>query len=160
MLRDKIYAENKGVVIPVPVRWLASPYSIRERRQRGEISMSSVVFVVKWDKVVGRPVEEGIKVAGVWYTVEPFTNVGPDSRRDHCCGWGHIESNCSANPTCGYSSGPHRTRTFKCIAMRCIAKPGSLCGHTQEKCPNCNGNHIMLSNRCATKAEGTRDRKA
>jgi hypothetical protein len=30
---------------------------------------------------------------------------------------------------------------------------GSLCGHTQEKCPNYKGNHIAFSSRCALKTE-------
>jgi hypothetical protein len=37
------------------------------------------------------------------------------------------------------------------------AKLGSLCGHTQEKCPNCKGNDIAFSGRCAKKMEATRE---
>jgi len=92
MMRDEIHDENNGVMIPVQVRWLANPHSIRERRQRGEISASSVVFVVKRNKVARKPVKDGIKAAGEWSRVEPFANIGPDSRCEHCCGWGHIES--------------------------------------------------------------------
>jgi hypothetical protein len=33
------------------------------------------------------------------------------------------------------------------------AKQGALCGHTQEKYPNCKGNHIAFSSRCAKKTE-------
>jgi hypothetical protein len=66
-MRDEIHAENEGVVIPVQVRWLANPHSIRDRRQRGEISASSVVFVVKGDKVARRLIKDDIKAAGVWY---------------------------------------------------------------------------------------------
>ena len=35
-------------------------------------------------------------------------------------------------------------------------KPVSLCGHTLEKCPNCNGNHIVFSNRCTKKTEAAK----
>ena len=38
----------------------------------------------------------------------------------------------------------------------CTAKQGSHCGHTLEKCPNCNGNHIAFSIRCAKKPEAAR----
>jgi len=31
MMRDEIHVENEGVVIPVQVRWLANPHSIRDR---------------------------------------------------------------------------------------------------------------------------------
>jgi len=82
----EIHGENERVVIPVQVRWLANPHSIRERRQSGEFSAWSVVFVVKGNLVARKLVKEGIEAAGVWYRVEPFTNTGPDSRREHCCG--------------------------------------------------------------------------
>jgi hypothetical protein len=155
-MRDEIHAENEGVTVPVQVRWLASPHSIEERRQKGEISASSVVFVVKGSKVVRRLVKEGIKVAGVWYRVEPFTHSGPEGRGEHGCRWGHIESKCSGKPGCGYCSGPHRTSDHKCNVVGCTAKQGALCGHTQEKCPNCRGNHIAFSSRCTKKTEVTR----
>ena len=38
----------------------------------------------------------------------------------------------------------------------CTAKQGSLCSLTLEKCPNCKGNHIAFSNRCAKKAKAAR----
>jgi len=68
----------------------------------GENSALSVVFVVKGSKVVRRLVKEGIKAAGVWYRVEPFTSAGPDSRCVHSCGWAHIGSKCSGKPACVY----------------------------------------------------------
>jgi hypothetical protein len=43
-MQDEIHAENEEVVIPIQVRWLVNPDSIREKRQRGEISVSSVVL--------------------------------------------------------------------------------------------------------------------
>jgi len=156
-MQDKIHAETEGVVIPIQVRWLANPHSIRERRQRGEISALSVVFIVKGNKAAHKLVKEGIKAAGVWYRVKPFTNIGPESRCAHCCSWGHTESKCSGNPVCGDCSGPHRTSDHKCNVVGCTANQGSLCGHTQEKCPNCEGSHIAFSSGCAKKAEATRE---
>jgi len=56
-------------------------------------------------------------------------------------------------PKCGYCSGNHSTNDHKCNAVGCTAMQGSLCGHTLEKCPNCKGNHIAFSSRCAKKSE-------
>jgi hypothetical protein len=154
---DKIHVEDEGVEIHVQVRWLANPYSIRDRRQKGKISASSVAFVVKGDKLAWRLIKEGIKGVGVWYRVKPFMNVGPDSRSEHWCGWGHIEIECSGKRAYGYCSGPHRTSTHKCNVVGCSAQQGSLCGHTQEKCPNCKGNYITFSSRCAKKGEAARE---
>jgi len=63
---------------------------------------------------------------------------------------------CSSKPKCGYCSGHHRTSDHKCNVVGCIAKQGSLCGHTLEKCPNCKGNHIAFSSRCVKKREATK----
>jgi len=154
-MRDRILAEKEGVVIPFQVRWLANPHSIRERRQRGELSALSDVIELKGHPVAQRLVFEGINAAGVWYRVEPFTNVGPDSWCEDCWSWGHIESECRGIPACVYWSGPQRTSTDRCNVVGCSAKQGSLCGHTQEKRPNCKGKHIALSSRCAKRAEAT-----
>jgi hypothetical protein len=37
-----------------------------------------------------------------------------------------------------------------------MAKQGSLCGHTLENCPNCKGNYIAFSSRCAKKSEAAK----
>ena len=84
-----------------------------------------------------------------------YTNEGPDSRCELCCGWGHIENKCGSKPKCGYCSGHHQTSDHKSNVVGCTAKLGSLCGHTLEKCPNCNGNHIAFSSRCVKKPEAT-----
>jgi len=155
-MREEFEVENEGIKVPTQVRWLANPHTIRESRQNGEIAASSVVFVVKGSNEAQVLVKKGIKAAGVWYRVEAYTNEGPDSRCELCCGWGHIENKCSNKPTCGDCSGHHRTSDHKCNVVGCTAKQGSLCGHTLERCPNCKGKHIAFSNRCTKKAEATR----
>jgi hypothetical protein len=155
-MREEFEAENAGIKVPTQVRWLVNPCTIRERRQNGEITASSVVFVVKGSKAAQCLVKKGIKAPGVWYRVEAYMNEDPDSRCELCCGWGHIENNCGNKPTCSYCSGHHRTSDHKCNMVGCAAKPRSLCSHTLEKCPNCIGTHIAFSNRCMKKAEATR----
>jgi len=155
-MREELEAENKGIGIPTQVRWLANPRTSRERRQNGQIPASSVVFVVKGSRLAQSLIKKGIKAAGVWYRVEAFTNAGPDSRCELCCGWGHIENKCGNMPKCGYCSGKHRTSDHKCNVVGCMAKQGSLCGHTQEKCPNCKGHHIAFSSRCAKRSEAAK----
>jgi hypothetical protein len=154
-MREECEAENEGIVIPTQVTCLANPRTIRERRQNGEITAPSVVFIVKGSKVEHTLVKKGIKAAEVWYQVETYTNEGPDSRCELCCGWGHIENKCSSKPKSSCCSGHHRTGDHKCIVGGCTAKQGSLCGHTLEKCPNYKRSHIAFSSRCTTKREDT-----
>ena len=155
-MREEFEAENEGVMIPTQVRWLVNPRTTRERRQNSVITASSVVFVVKGSKVAQNLIKKGIKAAGVWHRVEAFMNAGPDSRCDLCCGWGDTENKSGKKPKCGYCSGNHWTTDHKCNVVGCTAKQGSVCGHTLEKCPNCKGNHIAFSTRCAKKSEAAR----
>lgn len=91
-------------------------------------------------------------------SVVPFINMGLDSRWELCWGWGHIASQCSNLPMCGYCSGPHRTRDHKYNGMGCNAKQDTLCGHTgtPEKCHNCKGNQIAFNSRCAKMTEAAK----
>jgi len=153
-MREEIQAENEGVAIPAQVRWLLNPRIIREREQRGEIKASSVVFIVRGKKVAQRLVNKGVIAAGVQYKVEPYMNVGPDSLCELCHGWGHIESKCSHHqPKCSYCAGPHRSSEHRCNVVGCASKQGAACSHTQERWPNCKGNHIAFSGKCTKKIE-------
>jgi hypothetical protein len=64
-MREEIQPENEGVAIPAQVRWLSNPRSIREREQRGEITASLVVIIVRGKKVAQRLVNNGVINVGV-----------------------------------------------------------------------------------------------
>jgi hypothetical protein len=155
-MRSQCERENEGIVICTQVWWLANPLTIRERMQKEEIAALLVVFIVQGRKVPQSLVKYSIKAAVVWYRVKTYTNEGPDTRCELCCGWGHIENKWGSKPKCGYSSGHHWTSDHKCNEVWCTAMQGSLCGHTLEKCPNCKGNHVTFSSRCAKKREATK----
>jgi len=154
-LSEKFERENELVAIPTQVWWLVNIQAIRVRRQNQEIAASSVVFVVTVSKVANGLYRRGIKAVGVWYPVEACPKVPPDRGCELSGGWGQIESMCGSKPTSGNCPGHHRTSNHKCNLVGCSMKQGALCGHTLEKCPNCKGNHIAFSNRCAEKTEAT-----
>jgi len=114
------------------------------------------VFLLKESGLRQGLLKKGIKSAGLWYRVEAFTNAGPDSRCELCCGWGHLENKCGNKHKCGYCSGNHRTNDHKCNVVGSTVKQGALCGHTLEKCANCEGNHIVFSSWCAKMCEAAR----
>lgn len=76
-MRQENLAENEGVTIPVLVRWLSNPQTIRESTQRREIMTLSVVFVVRGKVVAQRIANKGVTAAGVRYKVEQYMNLGP-----------------------------------------------------------------------------------
>jgi hypothetical protein len=82
---EELGTENTGVTTPTQVRWLVNPSAIRQRRQNGEITASSVVFVVKASKVAKGVRKKVINAVGVWYRVEMYTNVGPHTICELCC---------------------------------------------------------------------------
>jgi len=53
-------------------------------------------------------------------------------------------------------SGHHLTSYYQWNVVGFSAKLASFCGHTLEKCPNCNRKHTAFSNQCTKKAEATR----
>ena len=109
-------------MIPTQVRWLGNPRTLRERMQNGDIASSLVVFILKWSKVEQSLVKKGIKAAWGWFPVETYTNNGPDSMCELCCGWGHIENKCGSRPKCGYCSRHHQTSDHMCNVVGCTAK--------------------------------------
>jgi len=86
--------EKESIAIPTQVRWLANCLTIRERRRKGDMAASSIIFGVKKSKTEQSLVKKGIEVAGEWYQIEMYTNMRPYSRCELCCGWGHIEIEC------------------------------------------------------------------
>jgi hypothetical protein len=148
--------ENKGIEITTQVRWLGNPGTIRERMQNGEITSALVVFFIKSSKVAHGVVRKVVLSLGVWYRVETYTNDGPDSRCELCCGWGNIENKCSSKPKCGYCSAHRRTSNHKCNVVGCAAKLELLCVHRLEMYSNCKQNHIAFSSRCVKKREATK----
>jgi hypothetical protein len=108
-MREEIQAENEGVTISAEVRWLFNHRTIKESDQRGEIKASSVVFMVKQNKVAQRLMSKGVTAAGEQYKVEQYTNAGPDSLCKLCFQWGHIESMCNHQQMCSYCAKPHRS---------------------------------------------------
>jgi hypothetical protein len=147
--------ENEGTVIPTNVRWLANTRTNRQRRQNGEIAASSVVFVVNGSMVAQRVVKKGMKAADIWYRVKMHTTKPPHTRCELCCMWGCIVTKWDSKAKCGYCSGHYQTSDHKCDLVWCLTKEWSLCGHTLEKCPKCDGNYIPFSSRWVKKTEGT-----
>jgi hypothetical protein len=60
---EEFEAENEGIPIPTQVQWLVNSYTMRERRQNGEIATSSVLFVVNESKLTQSLIKKGIQVA-------------------------------------------------------------------------------------------------
>jgi len=133
-----------------------NPRAIRTWRHNGEIAPSLVGFLVKGSNLAKGLVKRGIEAVGLWYEVEIYMNMGPDSRCELCCGWGHIKHKRRSKHTSGYCSDLHQSSDIKCHVLGCTVKHGSLWGHTRDKCTTCRGNHIAFSNRCAEKTEAAK----
>jgi hypothetical protein len=94
-MRGEIQAQNERVSIPAQVSCLSNPRIIRERKQRGDINASLVVFIVKGKKVAQIFVNKGGITAALQYNVKPYTNAGPNSLYPCYCVRGHLDCKCS-----------------------------------------------------------------
>jgi hypothetical protein len=77
---EEFEEDYEGLKITTQVRWLANPRIVTEGRQNGEIAVSEVVFVEKWNKAAQGLIKKSSKGAGGWYRVETYTNPGHTSR--------------------------------------------------------------------------------
>jgi hypothetical protein len=146
---EEFEAGNEGIPIPTQVQWLVNSYTMRERRQNGEIATSSVLFVVNESKLTQSLIKKEIQVPWDRYRVKEFTNVSPQRGCMLCCRWGHIEKECSSKPICCYCSGHHWRSNHKCNVVGHMAQQRSLCSHRLEKCPDPNGNDIAFRSKGA-----------
>jgi hypothetical protein len=65
----------------------------------------------------------------------------------------------AASPSVATAQVITRQATTNAMLVGCTAMQGELCSHTLERCPNCKGNHIALSSRCARLTEAAKAAK-
>jgi len=155
-MREEFEGKNEGATISTQVRWLVNPYTIREKRQKGEIAASSVLFVVIGSKVAQCLVKNETQAAVVRYRVESYRNTDTDSSCKLCCRWGDFEDKCSSKHRSACRSGHHQTSEHSCNVAGCKVKQRSLCCHTTEKCPKCREYDTVFSSRYVKKTVTTR----
>jgi hypothetical protein len=160
-LREDIEAENPGVVIPIPPRWVGSQRRIRERHAQGEIRGATVMFAIQDKRVAERLLTTGLRAAGRSYRVERYTIEGPDSLCAKCNAWGHIAEKCDSEVyRCMYCARNHPTSQHTCGILECKDPKGQLCKYTTKQCANCSGKHIALSGECIHKQKATMEARA
>jgi len=154
-LRERIEAENEGVVIPpFSMRWMRAKKIIEQHFQEGRLpqNAASVVFKV-CSKAVGKKLLTEIWVAGVKFRALPFIADRADVLCSRCSPWGHSEFRChqGGTPVCSICSQQYQTEDHKCEVATCGVS-GKVCSHTALKCPNCGGTHPAQDARCKEKA--------
>ena len=153
-LRERIEAENKGVVVPpFSMRWMRSKRIIEQYYQEGRLPQgaASVVFKV-CSKALGKKLITEMWVAGVKFRAMPYIADRVNTLCGRCSQWGHSEFRCHQGgaPVYAICAGPHRTEEHKCEVVTC-GRQGKICPHTAMKCPNCRGNHPAQDGRCKAK---------
>jgi len=154
-LRERIEAENEGVVIPpFSMRWMRAKRQIVQHYQAGTLpqNAASVVFKV-CSKVAGNKMLTEMWVVGVKFRALPFIVGRADALCGRCSRCGHSEFRCHQGGTlvCAICVGPHRTEGHKCEVVTC-GKTGRVCSHTAMRCPNCGGGDPAQDGRCKVKA--------
>jgi len=154
-LRERIEAENEGVVVPpFSMRWMRSRKVLEQHYQDGRLPQNAATVVFKvCSKAAGEKLLTEMWVAGVKFRAIPFIADRADTLCGRCSRWGHSEFRCywGGPPVCTICAGPHRTEGHKCEVATC-GKIGKVCTHTAMKCSNCGGCHPAKDGRCKAKA--------
>ena len=68
------------------------------------------------DEAAYRPVrKKDVQLQGHRYGTEAYDEIGPDVECRRCCGWGHIEAQCSRTASrCGWCAEEHETKAHRC----------------------------------------------
>jgi len=153
-LRDRIEAENEGMVVPpFSMRWIRSKRIIDQYYQEGRLPQdaASVVFKV-CSKAVGKKLLTEMWVAGIKFRAIPYIADRADTQCSRCSQWGHSEFRCHQGgaPICAIYARPHCTQEHICEVVT-YSRQGKICPHTAMKCPNCGGNHPAHDGRCKAK---------
>jgi hypothetical protein len=149
-LKEEIQAENSGIIIPGPVRWIKSVKAIGDELDKGAIKHSSIVLNIKDNVVVQKMLKHGIRIAGKSHQVEIYVREGLDSQCHLCNEWGHTQNKCTkTEPTCGICAEKHATSAHLCRVGGCPSKRGIICRrHEIFKCSNCSGAHPAGASGC------------
>jgi hypothetical protein len=125
-LREEIQAENAGMVIPTAARWLGRVPQLKEKWAKGDIMVTSVVFVIRGQDESMRLLKDGVRICGFRYRVKKYQEERPDTQCSNCAKWGHVDSHCSMPETvrCNLCAEKHRTDQHKCPVIGCTRGMG------------------------------------
>jgi hypothetical protein len=149
-LKEEIEAENAGVIIPEPLRWIKSVKAIGGQWDKGAIKHSSIVLNIKDKVAVQKMLKHGIRIAGKSHQVEIYVHQGLDSQCQLCNEWQHTQNTCTKQePTCGICGEKHATSAHLCRVGGCPSKRGIICRrHEIFKSSNCSGVHPAGASGC------------
>ena len=67
----------------------------------------------------------GLRLQGRRYDTEAYEEIKPDTRCDHCSGWGHVGAHCTRTTArCDWYAEEHTTKDHRCPVEGCRVKKG------------------------------------
>jgi hypothetical protein len=149
-INEEIQAENSGIIILGPVRWIKSVKAIRDELDKGAIKHSLIVLNIKDKVAVQKMLKLGIRIAGKSYQVQIYVCEGLDSQCHMYNEWGHTQNKYTkTEPRCGFSAEKHATSAYLCRVCGCPSNRGIICRrHEIFKCSNCSGAHPARASGC------------
>ena len=149
-LREKIDAENPGVVVPpLSMKWMRAVGTIKRHYKVGRLpkNAASVIFKVP-GKLAAQKLLVEMWVAGKKFHALPYV---PNKANTRCGMFGQLgrsQLRCQRDvATCNIRTGSFRTEEHTCEVATC-GNVGKVCSHTEMKCPNCGGRHPAQDARC------------
>ena len=107
--------EGTGRLIPsftvTRIAWIHGEESVKPRKGETRAPRhASLLVYVPTAELQKKAVQHGIIIEGVIYPTRLYDNALQRIRCFRCNRWGHTQSSCHANETCGHCAGQHGTR--------------------------------------------------
>ncbi|APA05397.1 predicted protein [Sclerotinia sclerotiorum 1980 UF-70] len=125
---------------PIGTPFWLTPSSKRAHQREGAIV---IAFATKSEAELA--IRKRLYIAGTSTRVEKFYESKPTTQCQKCQGFGHQDTHCRRDPSCGLCGGKHITSVHLCVV--CNIR-GKFCQHLAAKCSNCQGKHTANSRTC------------
>lgn len=124
---------------------IGNPYWLTTAEKRATKRAGSVVVAFATEQEAKKAIQNRLYIAGVSVRVEKYYSTAPSTQCQRCQGFGHHESYCKREITCGLCGETHNTKQHYCNI--CQIK-GGRCPHLAPKCANCNEAHTANTRSC------------
>lgn len=139
MIKDEVSIFNKGL------KPIGMPHWISTIENRKVNKAGSVAIAFATEEEANRAIRNRLYIAGISVRVTKFHTVAPTTQCTNCQGFGHLDSYCRKQASCGLCGDKHSTQQHYCSV--CKSK-GKSCTHLSPKCVNCTGDHQANSKTC------------
>lgn len=139
LIKTEISTFNKGL------EPIGTPYWLTTAEKRANKRAGAIVVAFATEMEATSAIRNRLYIAGTSVKVEHYHSTAPSTQCQRCQGFGHKESYCKRQISCGLCSESHTTKQHACNVCHVT---GAKCSHLAPKCSNCKEAHTANSKSC------------